>query len=274
MIYICISTVYSRLQDLDLKTWPKSEKIKYIVSCQGEVVEKLITYERKLQSIFGPDVIIVFLTGFGLSRNRNATLNKALQLSKTSGDYIYICDDDLEVNIEGILKATDYCLENEIDLLAGNVLTDSGYFKKYSQKEYRLNILNSAKVSSVEMLVSVQFLKEKNLKFDEDFGLGSRYPSGEEYIFCTDLIKCKGKAIYVPITLCYHPPVSSGADFFSSNEKIQCKGAMLSRIFGLTIGSILASIFAISKLCKYKHIISLFHFWRQILIGVFKYRRS
>ena len=267
MIYVCISTVYSRLNELKKISWLKSYNFKYVVSCQGERDESVNYYRENLEAIFGRDVQITFLEGYGLSKNRNATIDKAL-IFADEGDYLYICDDDIYLNVQGLIKAEQYCSENDIDLLAGQVSTEKGLFKDYSLNQCKLNKYNSASVSSVEMFISVNFLRRTNLKFDEKFGLGTEFPSGEEFIFCTDLIKLNGKAIYSPIVFCRHPPESSGSDFFSSTNKVRGKGAMFARVYGVGMGFIYAFAFSLFKWPKYKNVINFRAFLTQILRGV------
>jgi hypothetical protein len=103
------------------------------------------------------------------------------------------------------------------------------------------------------------------LFFDLDFGLGSLYPSGEEYIFLTDALKLGLNVGYFPVVIGIHPDSSSGDDFFSSPIKIQAKRQMFIRIFGKYSFPIIV-MFWIKKLLLLPNISSFLRFSRYLLL--------
>ncbi|MFK3977009.1 glycosyltransferase family protein [Shewanella vesiculosa] len=268
MIIISISTTFDRLKNISINQFPTHPCISYVVSCQGDMIHPTDNYIKIIEDLFGINTPINLMNGFGLSRNRNASIFLANKIAKPQ-DYIYICDDDVTIQVDGLLAAQKIAIKMNMDFIAGTVTTINGPFKKYEIKSKRLFRRDCAKISSVELLISSDFLKISEVDFDENFGLGATYPSGEEFIFCCDLIVSGGMGIFFPITFCEHAPVSSGQDFFTKKIKIKAKGAMLARVYGKSIGSIYAFAFSVKKWNMYKNNLSFFYFTKYILQGVF-----
>ena len=79
--------------------------------------------------------------------------------------------------------------------------------------------------------IKLKSIKDKNIKFDENFGLGGIYTSGEENIFLMDCINNGLKIIYIPITIAIHEKESSGR--ILDEKTIYSKGALFYRLFGI-----------------------------------------
>ena len=106
-------------------------------------------------------------------------------------------------------------------------------------------------VSSIEITFKLKSIQNANIKFDEEFGLGTEMPTGEESIFLVDAYKKKFlKILYVPIPIVIHPLESSGTEW--NNEKmIKGKGAMFGRMFG-KFGYFFNLLFSLKKYSLYK----------------------
>ncbi|MCE7566322.1 glycosyltransferase [Aliivibrio fischeri] len=184
------------------------------------------------------DVKYVIDLGTGLTRSRN------IALSNVSTKYSYILDDDVEIKIDTIDDILKAFKETKSDLIAFNVETFEGKpFKKYSKVKVKINKILAARVSSIEIAFVTKSLLNKGIKFDEDFGLGGKYPSGEEYIFITDCLKAGLSVLSYPLTTVKHEAVSSGQDFFSNELKIIAKKKMFERITGKKISFIQIAFF-------------------------------
>ena len=48
-------------------------------------------------------------------------------------------------------------------------------YKKYKNL-HKLNKINLLKISSIEIVAKTSFVKENNIRFNENFGLGSKIP--------------------------------------------------------------------------------------------------
>jgi hypothetical protein len=110
-------------------------------------------------------------------------------------------------------------------------------------------------VSSIEITFKAEAIHRENISFDEQFGLGGVYQSGEEYVFLTDAIRHGLKAQYFPSAIAIHPAESSGKVI--NNEIFIAKGAMMHRVFGF-IGNIFLLLFALKKYSFYKNHLTFF----------------
>ena len=124
------------------------------------------------------------------------------------------------------------------------------------------------RVASVEIALRRSSIEESRLRFDEHFGLGAEFPTGEENIFLADALDKGLKLLYMPIPIVMHPPESSGQDY-DNIKLVQAKGAMFERIFGLK-GHAVSFLFALKKYKSSSH--SLFRFYFLMLQGTKKYR--
>ncbi|MEZ9174112.1 glycosyl transferase [Vibrio cyclitrophicus] len=264
MVVVSVSTLYSRLSSILPNQFPSDERITYVISCQGVREYDVNHYELLISKIFGCDCRFVLLDGYGLSRNRNSALRLASKINNCSA--IYITDDDVFLNVDGICKLAKKLNENSLGFCSGKVSTGMGFFKSYRNNSHDITLLKASKLSSVELMVSPSLVIDDCVLFDERFGLGSVYPSGEELIFCSDAITLGNRGMYFPIVLCEHPPISSGQDFYSSEQKIIAKGAMFKRAFGEK-GLFLMLFFALKKYTKYRGNVSFWFFLSKMFKG-------
>ncbi|MEZ8865783.1 glycosyl transferase [Vibrio splendidus] len=264
MVVVSVSTLYSRLSSILPSQFPSDERITYVISCQGVKEHDVNYYELLINKIFGCDCSFVLLDGYGLSKNRNSALKLASNISNCTA--IYITDDDVFLNVDGVCKLAKKLHENSLGFCSGMVSTGGGFFKNYQKNSYDITLLKASKLSSVELMVSPSLVIDDCVLFDERFGLGSVYPSGEELIFCSDAITLGNRGVYFPIVLCEHPPISSGQDFYSSEEKIIAKGAMFKRAFGER-GFLLILFFALKKYTKYRGNVTFFGFLSKMIKG-------
>lgn len=250
MIVISISTTYERMNTILHGQFPSDSNFVYVISCQGNKEKPDFYYVDAIENIFGKDCHVLLLDGYGLSENRNASLKFSSELEDC--DYIYIADDDITINTDGLIRLADILTLNACDFGCGMIWIKSGAFKSYNKSVRKINRINSANISSVELMISRDFVYNNKIFFDTRFGLGTNLPSGEEYIYCNDAISAGAKGYFFPIYLCEHPAVSSGKDFFTNDMKISAKGAMIRRVFGKYIGIFIVLIFSIKKYNLYK----------------------
>lgn len=199
----------------------------------------------------------------GLSSSRN------IAISNMSGDIGLIADNDV-VYIDGyqeiILNA--FKKYSEYDIITFQVKTPEGtLFNNYPDKISKHNLLTIMKVCSIEIAFKKESLNKIKLRFDENFGLGSTFPTGEEAIFLSEALKKNLKILYLPIPIVIHPKESSGSNY--TEKLIMSKGAMLYRIFGKK-GYIVAIIFTLKKYkCSQFNFI---HFYNLMIKGIKKYK--
>ena len=171
-------------------------------------------------------VRIVTSYGSGLSRSRNTALSKC----KTS--FCLFMDDDVSLVREGIASLVDR-LESVVSpiVLVTHAYSSGRLAASYPRKSRSISRLGLRKFTSVDICVNVSTMRSKGLRFDEKFGLGAQYPTGEEFIFLNDCYDAGCHAIFFPINIGIHPDFDSGMDFFSSPELVEARKRMFMKVF-------------------------------------------
>ena len=202
----------------------------------------------------------------GLAKSRN----KALAL--TQADIVHIADDDLgyKENIEKTIIDA-FRQYPEADIITFQIETPEGeQFKDYSKEIFWHTSRSIMRTCSVEIALRIQSVKKYNLQFDENFGLGAPFPTGEEIIFLTDAFKKGLKILYIPKPIVIHPKESSGSAY-ANTALLEAKGAMFYRIFGVR-GYAISALYAWKK---YRHSpMGMLAFVRYMHIGIKQYRRK
>ncbi len=143
----------------------------------------------------------------------------------------------------------------DADILVFQIYTPEGYpYKTYKDYIYKMNKFSIMKVSSVEIVFNKESILSKNIGFDERFGLGSFFKSGEENIFLSDCLK-SGLNIYaVNQKLVFHPFESSGK--IINDNFFYDRGAVFFRIYGFLMANVLYIYFSYKKSSKKRYFLS------------------
>lgn len=177
----------------------------------------------------------------GVARSRNRALQKA------TAEICLLADDDvvfLESAESSVLEV--FKQYPVADIITFQTQTPHGALsKKYATKQKWHTNYSLLGVKSCEIAFRTQSIKNAGLQFDERFGLGALFPSGEENIFLLDALRKGLRILYVPLPIVVHPEYSSGGNFCDS-QLISAKGAMLFRMFGVN-AHLLAAWFAFRK---------------------------
>lgn len=121
------------------------------------------------------------------------------------------------------------------------------YYKGYKpQSIKKMDLFEILRVCSIEIFINVEVFNKLNIVFDERFGLGATYISGEENIFMADIVKANGIVTYLPEVVVYHEKSNEAVKL--SDAILKGKGALFARIFGKFTGSSLLLIFMVKKL--------------------------
>lgn len=162
----------------------------------------------------------------GISKSRN------IALANAGADYVWLMDDDVTLNLNS-LKA----IENILITDSPEVLTVRHLQHNHKNGEaentalFRHNHMTAMSVSSIDLIISKAALNAE-LRFDERFGLGAEFISGEEFIFLSDAIRQnKNGVLGCEILASTHTSVSSGHRFYKSDIGITSKFAMFDRVF-------------------------------------------
>lgn len=216
-----------------------------------------------------PDVVMSNIYNYkekGLAKSRN------IAIEKSTADICLISDDDIEYmsNIEDIIvqKFQEY---PSADIITFQIqLPEGDLYKNYPKEVFWHTTKTLMGVASVEIAFKREAIKEKNIQFDELFGLGSTFATGEEIIFLTDALKKGLRILYVPIPIVIHPLETSGKNY-DNMSLIQAKGAMFYRIFSI-IGYPISMLYAYKKY-RYSPF-SLKNFTMLMFEGITQYRSS
>ena len=247
---ILISTINDGIKNIEKIFLPLDNNISYIISHQITNNKDYLNDVTKIKQ--RKDTIYLSLDVKGLSKNRNNCLKHI------DGDIVYICDDDVCLRYEGILEViSKFKNSDNLDVLRCQVKTLEGKpYKQYKPIEYKIASLRElTNSSSIEMTVKSSFIKDKELLFDEDFGIGTVYPIGEDFIFITDVFKKNGNIVHYPIDIVEHEEFGTGG--ILADNVIFGRGAMFARVFG-KLSFIINIYFAIKNRKKYK---SKYTFW-------------
>ncbi len=203
----------------------------------------------------------------GLSKSRNRAIEKV-----TDTDICLISDDDVEYKQDFDKIIVQAFAENpDADIITFQIETpDKQKYKKYREHKFRHNIISILKVSSVEIAFRKQSIIKKKLLFDENFGLGTDFSSGEEIIFLSDALKKGLNIIYIPIPIVIHSRESSGKDYKNS-QLAPAKGALFYRVFGWK-SYLLIPLFALKHYKETSY--SFFKFVRLMFKGIKQYNRK
>jgi len=194
------------------------------VATQEQEVEAQIFFDKFVSS----DRVRFFcFKEKGLARSRNRGIQRA------QGDVILLGDTDCRYPPDAIRKIQEtYRKYPELGLITFQALDwESGFpVKRYWGGARGHNSFSVMRVGSWEITFRREEVLKRGVLFDERFGLGSHWPSGEENIFMCDFLKNGGHGGFAPEVVVYTVP--------SNDQKMDCtvnssKGALLRRVWGV-----------------------------------------
>ncbi|MBP2833265.1 glycosyltransferase [Aquimarina sp. U1-2] len=209
---------------------------------------------------------IVNDNGKGLSRSRN------IALDQVNSGYCIVADDDVEYvkEFDTIIKES-FNKNQEDEILTFMIKTPDGkFFKEYANKQFVHSKRTLLKVSSIDMVLNLNRI-QKSLRFDENFGLGAQFNTGENNIFLFDAHKQGCKISFIPETIVIHPYENSGRVL--DKKHFVSKGAVFKRMFGFK-GFLVSMVFCLKKRKEAKlQKIGLFNTMIYSLRGYLKYKK-
>lgn len=154
----------------------------------------------------------------GLSKSRNRLIEHATK------EISVITDDDITFveNYEELI--TDCYKKNpDADIITFNIkIGDKTYGKTNCFKH---NLISVMSIMSCQISFKTESIKKNHILFNEYFGLGARYRSGEENIFLKSCLDKGLKIIHIPIVICEHPEEATTGEIWSKSL-VQSKGAL------------------------------------------------
>lgn len=201
---------------------PVIEGVGYIVSCQSPEGAPAIP-----SSLIRDDLKVIFSPTRGLSKNRNILLREA------SAPYCLIADDDLDFIPEGLETIIEtFDKSPELDVIALQYKDSEGNTEKnYPDTSFDLNYPPKGYfISSVELAFRRDSVVGKRIFFNENFGVGSSYPCGEEDLWLHDALRHGLKGNYRPATIAVHYGQSTGIRDMSRPSVLRAQGAVITRL--------------------------------------------
>lgn len=169
----------------------------------------------------GARVRVVSTTEKGLSRSRNKLIENA------TGDICIIGDDDVEY-LDGYLDIIEgaYKKHPDADIIVFRFTHEKG---KETRERYTddvaVTMQNVSKFASVEITFKLESIKKAGISFNNNIGLGTAFPSGEENAFLADALRAGLKAYHVPQTICVAEEACKVTEDYDIYKYIEDKGA-------------------------------------------------
>ncbi len=214
---IAYSTLPGRIKGI---TYPERREDREILVLVQNIEESSYVFSE-------PSAKLVELKNKGVAKSRNAALDRA------SGEFLLFGDDDMKFIESGIDEAIAYFEANpECAIILAQAVDESGALRKnYLNEITPLKLTNSARAATYEMMVRVDALKEKKIRFDEEFGAGAINYLGDEYILIADALRAGLTGVHFPAKIAIHPKESSGSRW-GSEADLSARARVFSRIFG------------------------------------------
>lgn len=260
---ILISTINERILQIPLHLFSHSN-VEILIVHQ---ITDGKNYDKFSSGMDTKKVKYIFLYQKGLSLSRNTALQHA------RGNYFWICDDDVIPRpdfYETILSVG--AVNKNVDIYTFRIATNEGkLFKKYPADNSTYSKNSIAKVSSVELVLRKGWWEDNKVYFDTNFGLGSIFETGEEFIFLSDALLKKARIKHAGKVIAMHPSLSSGRAY--SEVLVKAKGAMIARVYRRKYVFINFA-FALKKYREYKDQITFFQFLKYLHNGSRQYLKK
>jgi glycosyltransferase involved in cell wall biosynthesis len=214
---IAYSTLPSRLNSI---TYPEKRD-------DREVLVLVQNFDESSYAFTERSAKLVELKNKGVAKSRNAALDRA------SGEFLLFGDDDMKFVESGINQAIEYFRRNpDCAIILGQAVDEDGILRKsYVSETTPLRLTNSARAATYEMLVRVDALREKKIRFDENFGAGATNYLGDEYILIADALRADLKGVHLPVKIAIHPKDSSGSRW-GDEADLSARAKVFARVFG------------------------------------------
>ena len=143
------------------------------------------------------------------SKQKGLSYNRNLGIIKSKGTYISVPDDDCQYYPDTLDIVAKYLEKvSPPHMIIGKVFDrnrQAYIFKKTPSEQKSVNKSNFYRlVSSITL-----FFEKSEIKFDENFGIGSKYHSNEDGDLILQFLNKNRRIVYCPDVECNHPPYSS-----------------------------------------------------------------
>lgn len=203
-------------------THPAVDGVEYIVSWQtagdrADVPEALASR---------PDFRVIPSDTRGVARNRNLSLDAA------SAPLALLSDDDVEYTADGLRDVIRAFEEHpEADYISFRYFSSSNPIQQHDRAaDLRRPPKGWGIGGAFTMAFRLDPIRRHGIRFNELFGIGAEFPSGEEDLFLHDIIRAGLTPIFLPIDIVRHEGDTTAMRTQSSDTFIRTKGAVFSII--------------------------------------------
>jgi len=197
----------------------------------------------------------------GLAKNRNNSLAHMTQ------EINLLADDDVEYipDFESVVLK-EYESHKDADVITFRVERDRNASGERGD-HFEHNRWTLRKVPSIGISFRKSSIEKANIKFDERFGIGSTYASGEEAVFLKDCLDAGLKLIHVDAPIVRHTHLSSG--WIWDKKQVEAKVAVMWRLYGPVFGLLIPLGFTFTKYSLYKEHMNIFEYVGTVLKSFF-----
>lgn len=183
----------------------------------------------------------------GLSLSRNVAMNYI------NGNYVILSDDDAWYSEDSINTIITEMKKNNEEIICFKIFDpiSNKYYKNYSKHKTKVGTIQILKKSSIEICFNLKKLNKSKIIFNEQFGLGSKFQSGEENLILNDLKKLGYKIKFVDKTVVYH---EIKKNTIIDEKFIKAKAEILKIILGRLKAYIYLNLILIKNFKKIKEI--------------------
>lgn len=169
---------------------------------------------------------IVHSERLGLSASRNEAISYA-----RNEDICQIADDDM-IFVDNYKEIVENAYKEfpEADVIVFYVDLENHAIARSSIPKGRMRYLNAMRTSSVQISFKKSSLERVGLKFDERFGIGAPYGSGEENILLFDALRNGLKLYSYPVKIADLRERESHWDRSHTPENCRKRGAIYKRM--------------------------------------------
>ena len=217
---IAVSTntkdLFSLKESLSLYLSELDDKVSFLVVYQGDA---------EIENMESKRLRFLYNSKKGLSSNRN------LSIKYSQSKWLWFQDDDIILDVDNVNKLVKILEKNTQDLCfinVGSLENKSEYYKNYNYED-TVSFLIPFKISSIEIIANINFLNESNIAFDENIGLGTSLPSGEENVFILNCINAEADYAFLNLKTCYHTTLEHKRQM-KTREYFLSKGYILSKV--------------------------------------------
>lgn len=216
----------------------------------------------------GVSVRVISTSEKGLSRSRNKLLENA------DGDILIIGDDDVEY-LDGYIEAIQGAYEKytDADIIVFRFTHEKGKETRlrYTQ-DIKMSMQNISRAASVEITFKRKSIVDAGVCFNNNIGLGTPFPSGEENAFLGDALRAGLNIYHVPVTICVAEEDMKINDSYDVTAYLTDKGASFYCIYKAWFPVYALAFIVLKKKSIFKDI-SIFKAFSLMLEGKKKYKK-